>query len=272
MKKYYQLTILFSVGLLLHSCKKTSTINPPVTDKCKLIKVTTLSGSSVSGYSTDGKLTSLKHYSGNSLQVSTIIGGSIMESSYTSSSGFPMIQTVTYDGSIVSNQLPVKASIAQTEGAITRTDVWTYYFFYDNKNRLERVREETIHVVGDWEYDLLIRYNDQDNVTSLKYVWTTGPNTSTTIVATGYDDKANPYSNLRVWKYLLSWDSSDPTSIFSQLSKNNPVNISLSDGNTRKLVYTYNNNGFPITKTTSTVNAGGAVVNTVTSYMEYICN
>ena len=98
------------------------------------------------------------------------------------------------------------------------------------------------------------------------------PITYTTLVDSEYDNKANSYSNLRVWKYLLFWDGSDPTPIFAQLSKNNPDNISLSDGNTRKLVYTYNNNGFSITKITSTVNSTGAVVYTVTSYLEYNCN
>lgn len=252
MKKYISIipATLIIAGILF-SCKKTDTkVNPPGQVACSVTNVSsTFAGnnsSSVYEYSTDGKLIVIKNYAGNSLALSTTLGEFSTEVKYTSSSGFSMIQTVVYEGgSIFAGQLPLKASVALQEGMITRTDVLTYYFYYDNKNRLNKVSEETKNVVGDWEYDLFIEYNDQDNVISIKNIWRTGPNTSSTIAVSGYDDKPSPFSGLRTWKYLVSWDNSDPTALFAQLSKNNPLGFIEGDW-TREMTYTYNEHGYPL--------------------------
>lgn len=252
MKKYkHSITVTLIIMNIIISCdKKDTNFNPTSLVKCNLTRVSSSFnnqyGSSTYEYSNDGKLITINYYSGNSFEYATTLGEFFTESKYTSSSGFAMVQTTNFvGGSIFADNLPVRADIAQTEGVITRTEVWTYYFYYDNKDRLAKVSEETKHVIGDWEYDLFISYNDQDNVTSLKYVNTTGPNTFTIIPATGYDDKPSPYSGLRTWKYLISWNASDPTGLFAQLSKNNPLDFIEGDW-TRKMTYDYNENGYPI--------------------------
>jgi hypothetical protein len=251
MKKYIRIIpITIIIMAILYSCdKKDTALTPPGHAKCRLTQVSSTFnsqyGSSTYEYSSDGKLIAINYYSRNSLETATTLGEFFVESKYTSSSGFPMIQTTNFKGgSIFADQLPAEEDISLTEGAVTTTDIWSYYFYYDNKDRLIKVSEETKHYVGDWEYDLFISYNDQDNVTSLKYVNTTGPNTFTIIPATGYDDKPSPYSGLRTWKYLVSWNASDPTALFAQLSKNNPLGFIEGDW-TRKMTYDYNENGYP---------------------------
>lgn len=251
MKKYIYIipATLIIVSILL-SCKKTdTTVTQPVQVMCHLTNMSsTFSGRNTNSfyeYSNDGKLVGIKNYSSNSLQLSETLGEYSVQSTYTSSAGIPMVQTITYEGgSIFADQLPTKASIALQEGATTHTDVYTYYFYYDSKNRLAKVREETKNFVGDLEYDLFIDYNDKDNVDDLRYTWTTGPNTIITIPASGYDDKPSPYSGLRTWRYLISWDYSDPTALFAQLSKNNPLGFIEGDW-TRKMTYSYDEHGYP---------------------------
>ncbi len=225
-------------------------MTPPTQVTCHLTSISsTFSGRNTSyiyEYSNDGLLTGIKKYSGNSLELSEIIGGYSRQSSYNSqSTGYPMVQTIVFEGSIVSGQLPSKASVALQEGLVTHTDVYTYFFYYDSKNRLNKVSEETKNVVGDSEYDLFIYYNDQDNVTGIKSTWRTGPNTSSSVVVSGYDNKPSPYSGLRAWKYLVYWDNSDPTALFAQLSKNNPLGFIFGDW-TNEMTYTYNEHGYPL--------------------------
>jgi len=262
--------------ILTNSCENSdSSVTPFGLTTCNMIQGSSSfagrSSSSVYEYSTDDKLLAIRNYSGSSLELSTTVEEYSLVSKYTSSSGFPMIQTTVYEGgSIYYDQLPVKASISQTEGAITRTDIFTYYFYYDSKNRLAKVSEETKNVVGDWEYDLFIGYNDKDNVTTLKYTWTTGPNTTTTIVASGYDDKPSPYSGLRTWKYLVSWDANDPSGVFAQLSKNNLLGYTAGDWS-REITYTYNENGYPISRTITQKNNITAGTNSWVETFAYNC-
>jgi YD repeat-containing protein len=251
MKKNVRLILftLLIMSIIVGCDKKNTTTTTPIgLVQCQLKMIGNPNGNTSTAYeyNTAGKLISIKNYSGNSLNVSATLDEFSIVSNYTSSSGFPMVSTFTFEGgSIFADQLPSKESVAQQEGTITHTNVFNYYFYYDNKDRLVKVSEETQNVKGDWEYDLFISYDDHDNVTSLKYAWTTGPNTVTTIPATGYDDKPNPYSGLRTWKYLMGWDASDPTGLFAQLSKNNPLGFIDGDW-TRKITYGYSENGYPI--------------------------
>jgi hypothetical protein len=271
--------LLFLVLVICFTaCKKTD-IKLPLANStaCRLTKVSTTgsgtNGSAVPEYATDGKLIGLKHYNGNSLESSTTVGNSSLVVNYKSSStGYDMIETTIFQGSISDTfQLPVKASIALQEGLITHTDVWTYFFYYDTKNRLAKVSEETPNVAGDWEYDLFIRYDENDNVAGLKYTNTTGPNTSTVIVPSGYDDKQNPYSSLITWRYLANWGAGDPSSIFAQLSKNNPLGFTLPDGFKKTNSYTYNDKGFPVTNISTNTNISGGNPATSTTTYNYLC-
>jgi len=274
MKKYIHI-ISATLSILL-SCKKTDTTLTQASQvTCQLTTISSnFAGSNTNAtyeYNKDGKLIGIKNYLSNILQNTSTLDEYNIQSSYTSSAGFPMVQTIVYEGgSIFSDQLPTKASVAMQEGLITHTDVFTYYFYYDNKSRLTKVSEETINVVGDWEYDVEIVYNDQDNVTAMKYTWTTGPNTSTTIPASGYDTKPSPYSGLRTWKYLVSWNNSDPTALFAQLSKNNPLGFLDGDW-TRTMTYTYNEHGYPLIRTNVQTVKGSADTAKWTETFGYSC-
>jgi hypothetical protein len=255
------------------SCKKNSTPATPVNPaSCRIVKIFTSSGGTNNTkaieYDNAGKLISLKEYNSTTLVNSTIIGNSSTQSKYTSSSGFDMIQDITYDGDLFLGQLPIKESISRTEGLITTVNVFTYYFYYDSKDRINRVRQETPNVLGDWEFEYFISYNDQDNVTAITNKWFTGPNTSTTIIANGYDDKPNPYSDVRFWKYWVSWDYA--YLLFAQLSKNNPLGFTLVDGTKKTFTYEYNDKGFPVKNISVNTTASGSTATAITT-MDYTC-
>ncbi len=265
MKKLIQSPILLFSVLLFNSCKKNGTTAPPVTlAACKpTTESTTLSGNAATyeyTYGTNGKISLIKKFIGGGSHVladSMLVGNSTIVEYYTSSSGFPMIQTTVYTGSL--DGMPTEAQVALQEGAVTHTDVWHYFFFYDNKNRLVKVGEQTDHVIGDWEYDLDILYNDQGNVAALKYTNTTGPNTITTIASSGYDDKPNPHVGIKGWYFLMhaAWNNYDPEPVFTALSKNNLSGYTLPDGFKRICAYTYNDKGFPTKRMNTNTNSSG---------------
>jgi hypothetical protein len=277
MKNQLTVCILF-VALILNGCGPKSSPSPsPTTAACRVAKFSSSSGgvfsSSVPEYDNDGRLTNLKKYERNSLQYSLTLGEYIVETKWKNGST-DFIETVEFSGGgIFADQLPTKATIALTEGTTTRTEVNTYYFYYDSKSRLNKVKQETPRVVGDREYDLLISYNDQDNVIAIEYVITTGtiPNIRNIITASGYDDKPNPYSSLRTWKYLVSWDYG--YSIFAQLSKNNPLGYTWPSANGFKQTstYTYNDKDYPVIKTNTNSNNTGNPPFTYTDTFDYVC-
>lgn len=265
MKKLNNLLILVISVLPFNSCKKTTTpISPPGTAACKpTTESTTLSGNNATyeyTYGANGKISLIKKFTGGGYHVlsdSIVVGDYTTVAYYTSGSGFPMIQTTVYKGSL--DGMPTEANVALQEGAITHTNVYHYFFFYDSKNRLNKVGEQTDNYIGDWEYDLDILYNDQDNVSALKYTFTTGPNTITTIPATGYDDKPNPFAGIKNWYFLMhaAWNNYDPEPLFTALSKNNPLGYTTVDGFKRAIAYTYNDKGFPIKRMSTNTNSSG---------------
>jgi hypothetical protein len=267
MKKINQLLVVVTSVLLFSSCKKTTTsVSPPGTAACKpTTESTTLSGNNATyeyTYGANGKVSLIKKFIGGGYHVladSIVVGDYTIVEYYNSNySGYPMIQTTVYKGSL--DGMPTEAQVSLQEGAVTQTDVWHYFFFYDNKNRLNKVGEQTDHVVGDWEYDLDILYNDQDNVVGLKYSNTTGSNTTTTIPATGYDDKPNPFAGIKNWYFLMhaAWNNYDPEPLFTALSKNNPLGYTMPDGFKRTMTYNYNDKGFPMKRMNTNTNTSGS--------------
>jgi hypothetical protein len=235
--------------LLLSACDKTNPapVAPPATITCKPItESTNLNATPVTyiySYNTDGTLAGISYpplkmvvgYSSTSVTKPASVRPGLTDSSN------------TYYNANIYTGLPAEASQWITLDGITQADYWNYKFSYDAKSRLVQVIESTPHVNGDWEYKLTIVYNDQDNVTSLKYESITGPNTVTVISATGYDDKPSPYSAIKNWHLFMhaAWNNYDPGPLFEALSKNNPLGYNGDVNVTRTMTYIYNDKGFP---------------------------
>jgi hypothetical protein len=262
MKKYI-IIIMAAVTAMLYSCKKNGI--PAASSNnaaCKPeTEFTTLNGINATykyTYNNDGKITTIKKFIGLVIVDSMVVGDNTTARYYQSSSGFKMVQSVVYNQSFIDGH-PTEAQVALQEGAITQTDVWHYFFFYDSKNRLTKVGEQTDHVIGDPEYDLSITYDDKDNVIALRYENTTGPNAITTIVPLGYDDKPNPYTGIKNWYFLMhaGWDNYDTEPIFTALSKNNLLGYTTLDGTKRTTTYNYNDKGFPIKRRNTNTSISG---------------
>ncbi|MEO6356489.1 MAG: hypothetical protein ABIU77_19305 [Ferruginibacter sp.] len=181
----------------------------------------------------------------------------------------------TYYNANIFTGLPTTASQWITMDGITQSDYWNYTFAYDGKSRLVQVMETTPHIATDWEYKLTIFYNEKDNVTSLKYESITGPNASTVITATGYDDKPSPYSGIKNWQLYMhaGWNNYDPGPIFEALSKNNLLgfNNSGDPDRIRTITYTYNDNGFPLTRTNTNKKLSDGSTYSYTETYTYQC-
>jgi len=265
MKKFIRLFTQLLVAVLLTGCSKNNTTLVPAAGKCKpLTEFSNFNASNVTytyTYNADGTLAHISYP-----PVSMAVGYASTSITQPASVRTGLTDSLnTYYNANIFTGLPTEASQWITMDGITQSDYWNYKFSYDTKSRLIQVIESTPHVATDWEYKLSIFYNDQDNVTSLKYESITGPNTATMISATGYDDKPGPYSAIKNWQLFThaAWNNYDPAPLFEALSKNNPLGYNITgDGvnastMSRTMAYTYNENGFPIKRTnTNTNNAG----------------
>lgn len=252
---------LLLINCFLIGCKKGSSPPPRVNQAaCVTSKETTsLAGNEASWeyeFDTDGNPSAIKKlYPNGGVQYSYQISSHQVVLNY-EYLGKQAQQIIDYDADIFS-QLPSKAFVSVSDGDTLRVHYYTYFFFYDAQNRLKTVGEQTDYVIGDWEYDLNIFYNEQNNVTGLQYVWTTGPNeVIPPITVTTYDDHPTPYTAIKSWKFLMinfNWDNYDPEPILTALSSNNPLDYNLNQppasNYTRTMSYTYNDNGFPLQRT-----------------------
>lgn len=268
MKKFIPLFIFLFFVVLINSCSKdTLPITPPNTLKCKpTTEYTSLVGNQATfsySYDINGKINLIKRLTGNQNQTlvdSTIIGkNTVVSYNYRSSESDLIIRTTVYKGGNLDG-MPSEALVAIKEGTVALTD-YHYFFFYDNKKRLNKVEYHTDHLLGDYEYDLSIVYDGNDNVMELEYKVTSGLNTNTitTIVAMGYDDKQNPYGGIKNWYFLMhaAWDNSDPGPLFTALSKNNPLGYTLLNGFKRTITHSYNDDSFPLIRTNTNTNDNG---------------
>jgi hypothetical protein len=184
----------------------------------------------------------------------------------------PTSATITahFDADIFTGY-PVRSEIAFTEGAITKTNQYSYYYEFDERDRLKLVGQQTDLVVGDREYDLQIGYDAQDNAIALKYVITTGPADPPLVVEpSGYDDNPTPYATIPRYYFFMhaAWDNYDSGPVFTALSKHNPLGFTY-EGWTTTYAYTYNTHGYPLTKTQTVTSADGSSTSVET--YEYDC-
>jgi hypothetical protein len=258
-------SLLFSI-LIVCGCKKNSTSSTPpaATAKCKpLTESSNLVGNNVTytyTYNTDGTLANIKYPPYNM----AIVYNATSITYPSGTAGLTDSSNTSYTGNVYTGS-PATATVFLTIGAITYRNYMIYTFSYDSKSRLAKVIETTPNVATDAEYQLTIIYNDQDNVSQLKYESYNGPSFLKVISATGYDDKPNPYGAIKNWHLFMhaAWNNYDPGPILEALSKNNPLGYNITgDGVnastiSRTMAYTYNNNGFPLKRVnTNTNNAG----------------
>ena len=266
MKNDLKIKLFILILCVISSCDKDSTTNSnptnspnPTTASC-FLKTVTNTGY-ITSYEFDNKhnLSSVK---GPTVDQINNVGSNTITFNYiTSSLSLPGWRSVKYEASDITTQLPSKAFVSINDGQITTVNYETYFFFYDTKNQIIKVGQQTDNIVGDWEYDLDISYNEQGNVTALQYKWTTGPNVILPpVIVTAYDDKPNPYAAIKGFPFInANWNSSDPASVIIALSKNNPLNYTFGSGSDifkRQMTYQYNENGFPIER--KNVNKNGS--------------
>lgn len=174
--------------------------------------------------------------------------------------------------------LPTQAQVSITlSGGAEQPNYYTYNFSYDSKNRLSRIVEHTAGVLNDREWDLVITYNDKNNVTKLQYGWTTHPNEPIApITVAAYDDKPSPYAAVKYWKFIQSnfaWNNYDPEPVLTALSSNNPLDYTMNEGDPqqfkRTMTYTYNEHGFPNERVNTNKSVNG--VSTFKQTFSYNC-
>ncbi|TKC07458.1 hypothetical protein [Pedobacter frigoris] len=194
------------------------------------------------------------------------------------SAGDPSILTTTYgfnrDGFPQTLPTTARLSLTKIHNQVSTTipDYEDHVFTW-SKGKLVKV-EETSPQPGDWEWMLTITYNDKGNVTSIKYELTTGPRDAVTLITiSAYDDKPNPYSAMAYWKFILPtrWNISEPEPLIVALSQNNPLDFNFNDQSSRTMKYTYNEKGFPITKTYTNKNIQSGQTATFNETYVYTC-
>ncbi len=283
MKKYATITTaIIMITHIIISCKKTTAPTPVTTQaKCAIKTETTgLSGNEKGfeyQFDDKGKLHLVKVlYPNGALKSTYEIGSNTITQNYTYN-GKPAFSSTRYETSDITTGMPARAFVSINDGDTTKVNYYTYFFFYNNKNQLIKVGEQTDYVIGDREYDINIFYNDKGNVTGLQYIWTTGPNeVIPPITVTAYDDKSTPYAAVNGWPFFLinyNWDNYDPEPLITALSKNNPLNYSFGSGAnlfTREMVYKYNADGFPTERKNTNKNTNGQY--TFLQTFTYNCN
>ncbi|MEO5978379.1 MAG: hypothetical protein ABIS36_18605 [Chryseolinea sp.] len=200
-----------------------------------------------------------------SISGSYSVGGPFVIYDYTYGS-YNMRTQWEYSSPLTEGLLPTNATLLIDDGSAGKVlvDYDIVHFGYDTKGHLTEVKTRRGTRTGGFEYDITIHYNDQGNVTGIKYVYFTGPNVAIPIITvSGYDDKPNPHSGIVGWRFFLinySWEYGDPGNLIAALSQNNPLGFTMGSGETlfeRKIDYEYTTDGYPAIQKNTNKNASG---------------
>lgn len=258
-KKILNAALLLCI-FIFSACDKSSTSpSTPATAKCKpLTESSNFNGGNITytyTYNTDGTPANIKYPPYN-----MVIGYSGTSITHPASvrAGFTDSTNTGYTGNIYTGSATTATQSITLDG-ITYKNYKVFNFSYDLKNRLAKVIETTPNVANDVEYQLTIIYNDQDNVSQLKYESYNGPAFLTVINATGYDDNPSPYTGIKNWHLFMhaAWNNYDPAPIFAALSKNNPLGFNGDISPARTMAYTYNDKGYPAKRVNTNTNSSG---------------
>jgi YD repeat-containing protein len=266
------ITILF---LAFFGCKKDDEPQPGVvTAACRLLKETARDGNYlVYSYDNDGNPTKIETFNPYIMTHKLDVFNDKITLSEVNKL-HPYTFTTNYGVGLLT-KLPDLAVISVTMDDSTQVNWKSYFFQYDSKGRLVSVGEETENIPNDDEWELLISYNDQDNVIKMVYQLTTSAsNLSTVIMVDGHDTMSTPYSGIKAYKFLMSnWDNSDSGRIISALSKNNPTSFRLIVNEVQTMnvfmQYEYNDQGFPVNRVITNKNDAGEYQ--YTQVYEYAC-
>jgi YD repeat-containing protein len=254
--------------MLLNGCKKTGTtaVSNTITGCKPVTESTSLSGNEATyeySYGTDGNIILIKKYTGGAYHIlsdSTVVSsaGTVSYAANPYSSGQVVVASV-YNGDIYKGA-PTQCNVSITIDNVEQRNYWSYNFSYDAAGKLIKVEEFTPQVANDYEWFVGIIYDGNNNATSLKYEYSTGPRTVTLLNSSGYDTHPNPFAGIKNWFFFMhaGWNNYDPEPVFTALSKNNPLGFVDGDW-TRTMTYNYDAQGMPLTRTnTNTINGNSA--------------
>lgn len=269
-RKLARLLLLSCVAAdILSGCKKDDDPAPAATAACIPQRETTgLVGNESSWeheYDGEGNPSKIREFNkyGSLVYTTEISSNTVIRTKAVSGSEYPTIIKTHYNSEFL-KVLPSKAEVSITASGTELINWKTYSFHYDSKSRVIKIEERTNGIANDYEWDLIISYNDANNVTQLQYVWVVGPTDPVPpITVKAYDDKPTPYAGVKSWMFLMrnfSWDNADPEPVLTALSSNNPLDYTLASGaNTweRTMSYQYNEHGFPVERSNTNKNFQG---------------
>lgn len=152
--------------------------------------------------------------------------------------------------------VPAQSELTIYGAGGTEADHMVFKYSYDSRQRIVKISETSPDFAGDYEYDIDISYNNVDNVTAIRFTFTSGPPIAPLITVTGNDDKPTPYLKIPNYRFFMNkfhWNNPDPEPLITALSRNNPTGFTINPGfgsaTTRTMTHEYNEKGFPTKRT-----------------------
>lgn len=151
-----------------------------------------------------------------------------------------------------------------------------YNFFYKATGQFDGFQQTATFVTG-LLIGMGVEYNATGDVSTMTYNTTTGPRSTSTVTASGYDGHPSPYTGIAGWVFLtpaVNWTGSVYEPLLYALSPHNP-GTSVFDGGAEgkwidQMTYEYNTEGYPTTRTVVTADPKGSAT-TYTNTYTYKC-